>query len=338
MNFRKDFSLRKYNTFAVDAKAALFAEATNNTELKSIIESPEFHENQVLIIGEGSNLLFTKDFPGIVIYINLRGMHMVEIDADFVVMEAAAGENWHEFVDICVKNRYYGLENLALIPGKVGAAPVQNIGAYGVEQKDFFHSLSGIDIESGEIRHFAKDECRFGYRDSIFKNELRDKFIVTAVRYRLPKQSALNLSYHELKSEVEKFVVVKPDARYVFETVCHLRQRKIPNPQAIPNAGSFFKNPVIDMQLFNEIKKDYPQIASFAADPGNMKISAGWLIEQCGWKGRSVGDAAVYENHALILINRGNASGSDILQLSRDIQDSVEEKFRIRLQPEVRII
>jgi UDP-N-acetylmuramate dehydrogenase len=263
---------------------------------------------------------------------------MVEIDEDFVVMEASAGENWHNFVDICLKNRYYGLENLALIPGKVGAAPVQNIGAYGVEQKDYFHSLTGIDMRTGEIRHYAADECGFGYRSSIFKKHLRDRFIITEVRYRLPKQSSLNLSYHELDREVRKFVVVEPDARYVFETVCRLRRRKLPDINAFPNAGSFFKNPVIDIQKYNEIKKDHPRIIAFEDEPGKMKISAGWLIDDCGWKGKSIGDAAVFEKHALVLINKGNATGKEILQLANEIIESVDRKFDIRLQPEVRIV
>jgi UDP-N-acetylmuramate dehydrogenase len=338
MLIQKDFQLKDYNTFGLRVRADYFSEVNTSIDLKNIIESHEFRNNKSIIMGEGSNILFTEDFSGFVIYMNLRGMRMVEIDEDFVVMEASAGENWHNFVDICLKNRYYGLENLALIPGKVGAAPVQNIGAYGVEQKDYFHSLTGIDMRTGEIRHYAADECGFGYRSSIFKKHLRDRFIITEVRYRLPKQSSLNLSYHELDREVRKFVVVEPDARYVFETVCRLRRRKLPDINAFPNAGSFFKNPVIDIQKYNEIKKDHPRIIAFEDEPGKMKISAGWLIDDCGWKGKSIGDAAVFEKHALVLINKGNATGKEILQLANEIIESVDRKFDIRLQPEVRIV
>ena len=329
--------LKNYNTFGIDAKAKYFAVITMESHLQELVNDPVYKENEKLILGGGSNVLFTGDYPGLVIYMDIRGMRMERVSSGEVIMEAGAGENWHEFVEICMKNKYYGLENLALIPGKVGAAPVQNIGAYGAEQKDFFIKLKGFDLETGEFREMMPSDCRFGYRDSVFKNELKGKFIITSVQYRLLKEERLNLTYKELEQEVTKFVVVEPTPQYVFDTVVRIRRQKLPDPEETGNAGSFFKNPLVSNDKFTELREKFPQIPGFPS-PAGMKIPAGWLIQQCGWKGQSRGNAGVSDKHALILINKGNASGDEILDLADDIRASVNDKFGITLENEVNVI
>ncbi len=337
MKILKNYSLKKLNTFGVDARAERFVSIKNPEQIIRLLDSGELEHNRKLILGGGSNILLAGDFPGLVISVDIKGIRMVKIDGGEVLLEVGAGEIWHDFVTICVKNKYYGVENLALIPGKVGAAPVQNIGAYGVEQDSMFVSLKGINIESGEELEFSKDDCRFGYRDSIFKNELKDKIIITRVYYKLSKEEKINLSYKALQDEVNKFVVAEPDLEYVYNAVIRIRNRKLPDPNKIGNAGSFFKNPVISKVKYNELKEKFPGIPGYEALQG-VKTSAGWLIEQCSWKGKRKGDAGVYDKHALILVNYGNATGEEIYNFSEEIRQSVLDKFGFNLEREVNVI
>lgn len=337
MKIQENKSLKNYNTFGVEARAAVFAEIINPADVKRLLDKREYLDMPRLVLGGGSNILFANDFDGLVLRIAVKGMRMINITEDFVIMEAGAGEIWQDFVEICVKNSYHGIENLAMIPGCVGAAPVQNIGAYGVEQSEFFHSLETFDLDSGRKIEMGPEECRFGYRDSAFKHELKNRRIITNVRYRLSKKENLNLSYKELEQEIKKFVVVEPNAKYLYDTVCRLRGKKLPDPSELGNAGSFFKNPLIEKDEFDKIRSKYNDVPFFSADD-KVKIPAGWLIEQCGWKGRREGDAGVSEKHALILVNHGNATGREILDLAEEIRDSVMSKFGILLEYEVNII
>lgn len=337
MKIIQNKSLKSLNTFGVEADAKYYINITSQDQLKKLVNEPVFLENKYFILGGGSNVLFAADFDGLIIHIDIKGMRMQKITEDYVIMETGAGENWHNFVETTVKNRYYGLENLVLIPGNVGSAPVQNIGAYGAEQDQFFHSLSGVDLRDNTIKELKPEDCRFGYRDSIFKNELKDKFIITNVRYKLSKHENLNLSYAELEREIKKFVVVEPSAEYVMFTVSRLRRQKLPDPEEKGNAGSFFKNPIIEQDQFSKLQQSCPDIPNWKLDTG-IKISAAWLIEQCGWKGKSKSDAGVSEKHALILVNHGNATGGEIIKLADEIRNSVDEKFGIRLENEVNII
>lgn len=337
MNIQKNVSLKKYNTFAVEARAKRFVEIKNVERARKLAREGAFVNEKTLVLGGGSNILFTKDFNGLVAYVDIKGMQYVKRTDDYTLLEVGAGENWHNFVEICVKNGFRGLENMALIPGKVGAAPVGNIGAYGAEQKDFFHSLKAVDLQSGETVVFQKKDCRFAYRNSIFKGDLKDKYLIASVVYKLGRSGEPNLSYPELKREVEKFVVAEPTPEYIFNTICRIRRKKLPDTEKTGNAGSFFKNPYLEKSRFESLKEEFGDIPHFA-DGEKIKIPAAWLIEKLGWKGARKGGAGVSEKHSLILINSGGATGEEILELSREISDSVANKFGVELEPEVKII
>jgi len=338
MNIIENCSLKNYNTFRIDSKAKYFASINNFNEVKPFIKSEIFQKENKLFLGGGSNLLFLEDYNGLVVHIQIKGMKIVKSSRETVVFDVGAGENWHNFVKLCLNNNYYGLENLALIPGNIGPAPVQNIGAYGVEQKDFFVSCQGYDLEQDRFRTLSYNDCKFGYRDSIFKNELKDKFIVTSVRYKLTKTDKVNISYKALSDELLLNNIITPKPKDVFETVCRIREEKLPNPDLIGNAGSFFKNPVIPVEQFDNLIERFPSIPSFPSKTGLVKIPAAWLIEQCGWKGKRMGDVGVHEKHSLILVNYGNASGREIFNLSEQIIQSVKYKFGIVLNREVLVI
>ena len=338
MEIKENYSLKALNTFGIDAKADYFVEINYPGDLKKLVENDIFKTNKYFILGSGSNVLFSGDYKGLIISINLKGMQIKKSTDAYLIVEAGAGIIWHDFVKTCVKSQWYGPENLALIPGKVGAAPVQNIGAYGMEQKDIFHSLSGFDIKAKEFRTLPKEECKFGYRDSIFKNELKNQFIVSSVTYKLSKVKKLNLSYKALSDEVNKFCIENPDLQYIFDAVCRIRKSKLPDPEQIGNGGSFYKNPVIDEKHYLDLQKKHPSIPSYKLDGNKHKIPAAWLIEESGWKGKNMGDAGVYPKHALILVNYGNASGKDILFLAEGICKSVREKFGIDLEKEVLVV
>jgi UDP-N-acetylmuramate dehydrogenase len=337
MEILENISLKNYNTFGIDCKAKFFIKIQKVEELRFLIDNPIFQTNRRFVVSGGSNLLFINDFDGLIILMDIKGIHYEQSNGQKIIVKVAAGEIWSDFVELTVKNRMYGLENLVYIPGKVGAAAVQNIGAYGAEQKDFFLKLEGINLETGYYETIFKKECQFSYRSSIFKNELLDKFIITYVYYELDREWKPNLSYKELKQELEKFSFVAQDAEYVMNTVKLIRMRKLPEPKVLANAGSFFKNPIISQDHLDKIMGDYPDIPYFKS--GDFyKIPAAYLIEKCGWKGVRRGNCGVYEKHSLILVNYGNATGDEIFVLSEEIRLSVLDKFGILLEREVIVV
>lgn len=327
-----DAQLQPYNSFGVAARAACLAEIRHTEDLQEAVELAESRELPLLLLGGGTNVLFAGDFPGMVLLMRNRG---VEIDRESGLVTVAAGENWHEFVQFCLRNGLYGLENLALIPGSTGAAPVQNIGAYGVELESFFVELELFDCADGSLRTMSREDCKFSYRDSALKQPRPQPQVVSSLTLRLPREPAPNLSYPTLAQELEG--VADPTPQNVFEAVCRIRRRKLPDPAEIGNAGSFFKNPVISHNEFEQLRSQFESPPSFPAKEG-IKVPAGWLLEQCGFKGYAKGAAGVYERHALILINRGGATGKELHQLAMEMQDTVQSEFGILLEPEVRII
>ncbi|OGU10490.1 MAG: UDP-N-acetylenolpyruvoylglucosamine reductase [Ignavibacteria bacterium GWB2_35_12] len=338
MEILKNYSLKNHNTFGIDAKADFYVSIRNNEEIEELINTSLFQNDKFFILGGGSNVLFTGNFKGLIIDINIRGIKILETNDDKITIEVGAGEHWDDLVTICLNNKFFGLENLALIPGKVGAAPVQNIGAYAVEQKDFFYSLTGYNIEKKQFETLNYDDCKFNYRDSVFKHELKNNFIITQVRYKLNKNENINLSYKELSQEISKFNIEKPDAKLIYDTVRRLRTHKLPDYRLLGNAGSFFKNPIISKGKFDKLKEIFTELQGYTLANNKVKVSAGWLIEQCGWKGRQIGKAGVSEKHALIIVNHGNAKGHDILNLSEQIKQSIIDKYDIELENEVLII
>jgi len=338
MEIFKNYSLKNYNSFGIDVKANYFVNIKTMSDLTKLTQSKLLEGKKYFILGAGSDVLFANDFNGVILNIELKGMHIRDYNDDELILEVYAGEQWHNFVETCVKNGYHGVENLAMIPGKVGAAPVQNIGAYGAEQCDVFWKLKAYNIESNAEIILNKQECKFGYRDSIFKNKLKDKVIITSVEYKLSRKEKFNFSYKELDKIIHRFPWVKPDLQYVFNTICRIRNSKLPNPEILKNAGSFFKNPTVSNYKFQELKKEFPDISGYELKNGNIKLSAAYLIEKAGWKGKRIGDTGVYDKHALILVNYGNASGKDILSLSDKIQDSIQNKFGVKLEKEVIVV
>lgn len=289
------------------------------------------------MLGGGSNILFVNDFEGLVIHLNIKGREIIEENDKEVLIRVGAGENWHETVMYAVDNGWGGIENLSLIPGSVGAAPIQNIGAYGVELEDVFESLEAIDLETGISKTFDKKSCKFGYRDSVFKNELKGKYIITEVTLRLQKDPDVNRTYGALSEHLKEKGISDPDIKDISETVISIRQSKLPDPAKIGNTGSFFKNPVISEEAFRELQKEYPEIPNYPAGD-EIKIPAAWLIDQCGWKGKQIGDAGVHKAHALVIVNYGNANGGEIIELAEKIRHSVFKKFGVKLIPEVNIV
>ncbi|NQY08724.1 MAG: UDP-N-acetylmuramate dehydrogenase [Flavobacteriales bacterium] len=338
MNVIKNYSLHKLNTFGIDVNAKLYCEINSTDELIEIIGSDDFKNNQVLILGGGSNLLFTKDYNGIVVKNNLKGIEVVEENNDHVSVTVGGGENWHEFVMHCVNNNYGGIENLSLIPGNVGASPMQNIGAYGVEVKDTITKVEAIDLSDGAIKVFSNADCNFGYRTSVFKQELKNKYLISAVTFQLTKQPTFNTSYGAITSELEAMGVTDLSIKNISKAVCNIRSSKLPDVKVTGNAGSFFKNPVIDSSTFEKLKSDYPEVANYPQPNGKVKLAAGWMIEQCGWKGKRIKDYGVHPQHALVLVNYGVSNGQDIYNLSGEIIASVEEKFSVTLEREVNIL
>lgn len=337
MLIKENVSLKKLNTFGVDVTSKYFVEAFSIDEIKEIISLPVFQKSNKLILGGGSNLLFTKNFDGLVLKNSLKGIEIVNEDADSYYIKAAAGEIWHEFVMHCVNKSYAGLENLSLIPGCVGASPMQNIGAYGVEIKDNFFELEAIDVETGTVQKFNNQQCEFGYRESVFKKKFKNKFIIISVTFKLYKTPKFNISYGAIEKELEVMGVQNLSIQAISKAVCNIRSSKLPNPSEIGNAGSFFKNPEITKQQFEKLKIQFPEIVAYNLENGNMKLAAGWLIEKCGWKGKSFGDAGVHKNQALVLVNYANATGSEIFELSEKIIDSVKNMFGVELEREVNI-
>jgi UDP-N-acetylmuramate dehydrogenase len=338
INFSANFSLKNLNTFGLDIVSKKFIEVSDTQELKSVLHEISIIKEPLLILGGGSNILFTKNFEGIVLKNSILGLEVVNENDDFVDVKVGAGEQWHGFVLWCIKQGYGGVENLSLIPGTVGAAPMQNIGAYGVEIKDVFVSLEALNLETLKFESFNNSDCQFGYRQSIFKNIKKGKYIITDVTFKLSKNPVLNTSYGGIKNILDEHGVTDPSIKAVSDAVIEIRSSKLPDPNKIGNAGSFFKNPVIVRNIFEEIKNNYPDIPSYLLPEGLVKLPAAWLIENCGWKGKRRGEIGVHDKQALVLVNHGSGNGSDIYQLAVDIQTSVKDKFGIDLEMEVNVV
>jgi UDP-N-acetylmuramate dehydrogenase len=337
MNILENVSLKEFNTFGIDVKARATAQIFNENELKDVLVLSEFKNSAKLVIGGGSNILLTKDFDGLVIKNSIPGINIIDEDKSTVLIEAGAGVVWHDLVLYCVERNFGGIENLSLIPGTAGAAPYQNIGAYGQELKDVFFSLKGVFINDITPRTYFNQECEFGYRESIFKNELKGKFIITYVTLRLQKNPVINLNYAAIKEGIEKLNLENVTIRDISNVICEIRRNKLPDPAVLGNAGSFFKNPEIDFTKFNELKQEYPDISGHSKNNGKVKLAAGWLIEKCGWKGKRVGNVGSHSRQSLVLVNYGGATGEEILQISKEIKDSVKSRFGITLHEEVNI-
>tara|TARA_B100001996_G_C18662593_1_gene593653 strand:- start:793 stop:1797 length:1005 start_codon:yes stop_codon:yes gene_type:complete len=334
MNILKNSSLHKLNSFGVKHKSKYLIEIKRKDDISSIISSKKLRNEKIIIVGGGSNILFTKDFDGIVLLNKILGIDILDEDKDFIKIRVGSGENWDEFVSYCVENNYYGIENLSLIPGSVGAAPIQNIGAYGVEIKDFIDNVIGYDLEERKEKTYNREFCYFEYRNSIFKKEKKNKFFITHVDFILNKKPNYILNYKDLNN-LDKDTISLKSLR---DKVIEIRNSKLPNPNKLGNAGSFFKNPIIKISLFNNIKSEYVDVSGFKIGENNIKLSAAWLIEKCGWKGKVLDKIGVYKKHALVLVNYGEKSGNKIKKLSEEISKSVEEKFNIKLEAEVNII
>ena len=331
-------SLRAHNSFGLPATAATLIRIGGESDLRRVVDHPEYGLAPKLILGGGSNLVLTHDIASVVLKIEIMGRRLVAETAEAWIVEAGAGEPWHDFVAWTLAQGWPGLENLALIPGRVGATPVQNIGAYGVELAERFDSLDAIDLVTGRQVRFDAAMCRFGYRDSVFKRHLAGKSVIARVRFRLPKPWRPVLGYLDLERRIAETGNHSPDAQTIFDWVCAIRRAKLPDPATIGNAGSFFKNPVVSAEQCRDIIGRDPEIVHYPLPDGSVKLAAGWLIDACGWKGKSVGRAGVYERQALVLVNRGGASGAEVVTLARAIQESVYGRFGIRLEPEPVIV
>ncbi|MCK5822551.1 MAG: UDP-N-acetylmuramate dehydrogenase [Bacteroidales bacterium] len=332
----ENYSLKNHNTFGIDVNARYYYEFSATEEIVFFLRENPVSKIKKIILGLGSNIVFTKDFDGIVIHPKVRGLQVVEETTEHVLLKIGAGEIWDNFVNYCCKKNYGGAENLSLIPGMIGASPVQNIGAYGVEAKDIIEEVEAVNIETQEIKKFRNQDCKFEYRNSIFKNELKGKYIVTYVTYKLSKKPVLNICYGKIKDELKKFN--KKDISTVREAIINIRNRKLPDPEKIGNAGSFFKNPIIDCKKTQELRKEFPNIVSYKVSETKDKIATGWLIEQCGLKGKNFGKVGTYKDQALVIVNYGDATGKDVFNLAKDIQQTVYDKFGIIIDMEVNIV
>ncbi len=336
---KTNVSLQPYNSFGFDAVAKYFVEINEVSDLQTLIKSGALQQHKTLILSGGNNILFQDEvFDGLVVYINTKGIEILREDENEVVVRAQAGEDWPDFVRFCVGKGWHGVENLAHIPGKVGAAPVQNIGAYGMELKDSFLQCEAIDLTTGETRVFTKEECRFGYRDSVFKNELKGQYVITSVDFLLHKYAKMKLEYGNIKAYLEQNGIESPTLQQLHDAICAIRDAKLPDVKQIGSAGSFFKNPVIEREQFEALLKDYPNMPYYDEPDGRVKVPAGWLIEKAGWKGWRDEHVGVYEKQALVLVHHGGGIGHDIVDLAQRIQQSVEENFGIRISPEVNFV
>lgn len=334
----ENVSLKPYNTFGIDVMAKSMADVQNLQDIQIFLNTSRFKNMPMFILGGGSNVLFTKDFDGVVVKISSKGIMKIRETDDHVFLNVQAGVDWNEFVNYCLLNNFGGVENLALIPGTIGSSPIQNIGAYGSEAKDVIYSVEVVNIQNLQMFDLKNEECKFGYRNSIFKNELKGKVIIVSVNFRLNKKHKLNINYGAIREEFSKAQINEPTIKDVANAVTAIRRAKLPDPKEIGNSGSFFKNPSIDKQRYEELVASYPVMPSYKQADGTFKIPAGWMIEQCGWKGYHEGDAGVHKDQALVLVNYGNASGREILDLAKKIQKSVKEKFKIELEMEVNVV
>ena len=339
ISIEKNISLLPFNTFGIDAKAKLFCIVHSVADVQSLIQSDVFKKEKHFVLGGGSNLLLTKDPDALVIKNEIKGIKTVKEDDDTITLEVGSGENWHGFVMYCVERNFGGIENLSLIPGTVGAAPMQNIGAYGVEVKNCINTVSVIDLKNGDLSSFNKEECHFGYRESVFKHQFKDLYLISSVTLTLTKRNhQLNTSYGAIRDVLILQGIETPTIKAVSNAVISIRQSKLPDPAKIGNAGSFFKNPSVTPEILDSVRTINASVPSYPDTHGLFKIPAAWLIEQCGWKGKTISNIGVHQHQALVLVNYGGGNGSDLWQLAMNIQASVKEKFNIVLQPEVNVI
>ncbi len=337
MRLQTNFSLKNYNTFGIDVKAKQFISVESFDELKHILK--RFYTEEIFVIGGGSNMLLTQDISKTVLHINIKGKKIIEQNDNYTIVDVEAGENWHEFVCWTLDNGLGGIENLSLIPGNVGTSPIQNIGAYGVELKDVFVSCEAFHRQTLDKKTFFKEDCQFGYRQSVFKNEFKNQYIISKVRFKLTtKNHQLKTEYGAIKDELKNLNLNKLTPKDISEAVIKIRQSKLPDPKELGNSGSFFKNPIINLSDYEILKQQHPDIPAYKIDKNQIKIPAGWLIDQCGLKGFRDGDSGIHKKQALVLVNYGNASGQDILNLSKKIQNTVKDNFGIDLEAEVNII
>ncbi|MBV7269977.1 UDP-N-acetylmuramate dehydrogenase [Winogradskyella luteola] len=337
MTIENNVSLKPFNTFGIDAKATSYCNISTVEQLKNILASQ--HTNPLFILGGGSNMLLTKDIEALVLHINLKGLTIVNETDNKVTVKAMAGENWHEFVLWCLEQNYGGIENLSLIPGNVGTAPIQNIGAYGVELKDVFVSCEAIHIKSQQLKTFTKKDCNFDYRESVFKQDLKSQYIITSVNFELTKTNhRLHMDYGAIKDQLNVFNIAEPTIRHISKAVIAIRQSKLPDPKDIGNSGSFFKNPIISKDEFETLNDNFPDIPSYQISDKEVKIPAGWLIEKAGFKGKRFNDYGVHKEQALVLVNYGNAKGKDIFELAKLLQKTIKRIFNIEIETEVNII
>ena len=334
MQIESGVSLKPYNSFGLPAVAGTLVRIASDADVRAVVDHPRLGRAPKFVLGGGSNIVLTRDMPQIVLKVEVRGLRVVQETAQAWVVEAGAGENWHDTVAWTLAHGMPGLENLALIPGSVGASPVQNIGAYGVELQDRFESLDAVDLRTGLGYTLASEMCHFGYRDSVFKHSLAGRAVITRVRFRLPRPWRPVLGYVDLERKRAETGIRDPDAQRIFDWVCAIRRAKLPDPLVLGNAGSFFKNPIVTPEQCRDIIGRDPEVVHYPLPDGSVKLAAGWMIDACGWKGKSVGQAGVYERQALVLVNRGNAIGSEVMTLARAIQESVYGRFGIRLESE----
>lgn len=335
--FKENYCLKNHNTFGIEAKTKFFIEFNSSDELRNILSSSIYKKNRSFILGEGSNILITKDFNGLILHNKIMGIMPIKEDKESVTIKVGGGVNWNKFVEWSVIEDLSGIENLALIPGTVGASPIQNIGAYGMEVKDSITKVHTVKIEDGSINIFSNEECKFGYRESIFKKLLKEKFIITKVEFRLSKKAINNTSYGDINKELEQ-LNLKPSPKNIANAVINIRNRKLPNPSELANSGSFFKNPIISKKKFDSLKIDFPEIVGYQISKQKIKLAAGWLIENSAMKGYREGDAGVHKKQALVIVNYAKATGEDILNLATKIQNIILEKYDVRIEPEVNIL
>ena len=335
---KETISLKPYNTFGLEAKAKYFAIFRSVEDLKEILQDQRFKKEKKLFLGGGSNILLMNDFDGLVLKNEIKGIEIVSENSEKAALKAGGGENWHSFVLESIERNLSGIENLSLIPGTVGAAPMQNIGAYGVEIKDVFVELEALNLETFDVEIFDKEKCNFGYRESYFKHEGKGKYVILNVSFELSKIPNFNVSYGAIKDTLDEMGVKELSTKAISDAVISIRKSKLPDPAEIGNSGSFFKNPEIEKSLYDKVKEQYPSIPSYPIDENTVKVPAGWLIEQAGWKGKRVGDIGVHAKQALVLVNYGGGKGQEIAELAYEIQASVFEKFGITINPEVNFI
>ena len=338
MNIIENYPLLKLNTFGIDVKAKYFTSINTINELIEVTKTNVFKDLELLILGGGSNILLTKDFDGLVILNNIKGKEIIDQNQQSIFLKIGAGENWHELVMYCVDNGWGGIENLSLIPGNTGTAPMQNIGAYGVEIKETFIELEALEISSGKIVKFNNSDCEFGYRESVFKNKMKNQYIILNITLELKKNPVLNINYGDVKAILESQNIKNPGIKEVSNAIISIRQSKLPDPKKIGNSGSFFKNPIVSLNQLELIKKKYPNVVNYEINENEFKIAAGWLIERAGWKGKKFNNYGVHEKQALVLVNYGLANGMEIFELSEKIILDIKDKFGIKLEREVNII